>query len=724
MAATLATDKDGFNSADFAIGGASPTPDAPRRILDLISSTPHSFLCPTRELYAASVASAKSYLDPLAIAVNRSQSARHRENGRKRKRSELDEDFAGSILQLQQLYVEGFTASQIWEQAAIILKSSKREIKRDLSLTISKRSASAPQPEVELMHFGNGSEPESSESYGSSSQLEDVSELSSTDDAGNVDSRSRHENLGKEDSDAESNVGEMTDGEGDTTGSVQEGHNVYVQDPYGLNDGFFSIDDFNKQSEFFERQDARGDHNDTASDEEDIDWHADPLALGNSISDTNKRSQDRAPEADAGDGNTTDTTEEEGPTFGDANSEFDSDSEEERPSHTGAEDSSTWINTNDIKYADFFAPPPRKASNKKMRALPKTQPDEDDVENDIQRAMADVRRDLFEDDTDEDVDSVSSNGDSQSQVHRSSHEKQRARIADEIRRLEAANVAKKEWMLSGEARAVDRPVNSLIEEDMDFERIGKPVPVVTHETTEDIEELVKRRILSKEFDEVVRRHPGALAGQDLRRGRFELDDTKPQQSLAELYEADHLRATDPNYLDQKDHRLRREHAEITQLWKGISSQLDSLSNWHYKPKTPQASINVVTDVATIAMEEARPTASGAVNTTGALAPQEIYAPGDDGKVGGEVILKSGASVAKEEMTREEKIRRRRRQKEKIKKANSGAAEQQSQKATQRQQLISDLKKGGVKVIGDRGEMRDVYGQKVTSSANQGDVLKL
>ncbi|GKZ28163.1 U3 snoRNP protein, partial [Aspergillus brasiliensis] len=173
--------------------------------------------------------------------------------------------------------------------------------------------------------------------------------------------------------------------------------------------------------------------------------------------------------------------------------------------------------------------------------------------------MADVRRDLFEDEpSGEDSDEHELAGGSQNNY--SSHEKQRARIADEIRRLEAANVAKKDWMLAGEARAVERPVNSLIEEDLDFERIGKPVPVVTAELSEDIEELVKRRILAKQFDEVIRRRPGVSDAQSARGPRPELEDTKPQQSLAELYEADHLRATDPNFVDPKNQKLIREHA--------------------------------------------------------------------------------------------------------------------------------------------------------------------
>lgn len=419
------------------------------------------------------------------------------------------------------------------------------------------------------------------------------------------------------------------------------------------------------------------------------------------------------------------SSDEEGPTFGNANLRGGFDSEEEDSDSAGADggDGAGWINTSDIKYADFFAPPPRKVTTKKSRPLPKTQPDPADLDNDVDRAMADVRRDLFEDEASDDEAPSDDGKDPESQ--RSTHEKQRAQIADEIRRLESANVAKKEWMLSGEARAAERPMNSLIEEDLDFERIGKPVPVVTTEMSESIEDLVKRRILAKEFDEIIRRRPGASDVQDARKARFELDDTKPQQSLAEIYEADHLRATDPNYVDPKNQKLVKEHAEITNLWKEISGQLDTLSNWHYKPKAPQANINVITDVSTVMMEEARPTASGAVNDLAALAPQEIYAPGSDGKSTGEVVLKTGASVAKDEMTREEKAKLRRQQK-KQKKTGTGHSNQQSSKAAEKQQLVSDLKKGGVKVIGKQGEITDIHGSKVDGAGtkNSGDTLKL
>ncbi|KAJ5134074.1 hypothetical protein N7526_005439 [Penicillium atrosanguineum] len=346
------------------------------------------------------------------------------------------------------------------------------------------------------------------------------------------------------------------------------------------------------------------------------------------------------------------------------------------------------------------------------------------MDEDVDRAMADVRRDLFnesEEEEEEEGDGLDDSVDAPNQ--KSTHEKQRARIADEIRRLEAANVAKKDWTLAGEARAIERPINSLIEEDLDFERVGKPVPVATNETTEDIEKLVKARVLAKEFDEVIRRRPGASNVQAPRKSRFELEDTKPQHSLAEMYETDHLRATDPNYIDSKDRKLMREHAEIDSLWKDISSQLDTLCNWHYKPKVPQASINVVTDAPTIMMEEARPTAGSAAGGPSALAPQEIYAPGDDGRVAGEVVLKTGATISKDEMTREDKARTRRQKKSQRK--TDGELTQQTGKNAEKQQLVSDLKKGGVKVINKEGQVTDMSGERVGADAkNSADALKL
>jgi U3 small nucleolar RNA-associated protein MPP10 len=686
-------------------------------------STPWTFLRPTNDLHNLVADSAKRILDPLAASVVEEQSARRLAN-KKRKRSEAGLDVANPPLQLKSLYVDGFTSNQIWEQAIRILESAGSEVERDVALLAehSEYLYSGDEDQSVLLDVSNP-EDTGSESDDADSVSNDSSENASEDDL-DQELGDGSDRLDQEDSDAMSQIDEEMSDEDASMHSTEEDPGTYVEDRFGLNDGFFSIDDFNKQSEQLERQDARGgaDDDDDGGSDEEVDWHANPLLAGNAMPAAKKDalSKERRPDNDD---DMDDSSEEDGPTFGNADlrGNFDSDDDDD-VSHAGNADAADWIDTSDIKYADFFAPPPRKASSKKARALPKTQPAEAIMDDDVDRAMADVRRDLFdESEEEEEGDGLDESGDAPNQ--RSTHEKQRARIADEIRRLEAANVAKKDWMLAGEARAVERPMNSLIEEDLDFERVGKPVPVVTNETTEDIEELVKRRVLAKEFDEVIRRRPGAPDTQAPRKSRFELEDTKPQQSLAEMYETDHLRATDPNYVDSKDRKLMREHAEIDSLWRDISSQLDTLCNWHYKPKVPQASINVVTDAPTIMMEEARPTAGSAAGGPSALAPQEIYAPGDDGRVAGEVVLKTGATIAKDEMSREDKARARRHKKSQRK--TDGEPTRQPGKNAEKQQLVSDLKKGGVKVINKEGQVTDMSGEKVAAGAkNSADALKL
>lgn len=77
----------------------------------------------------------------------------------------------------------------------------------------------------------------------------------------------------------------------------------------------------------------------------------------------------------------------------------------------------------------------------------------------------------------------------------STHEKRQAALAKQIAELEQEAIGPKDWTLLGEATAKARPENSLLEEDLDFEQVGKVVPVVTEETVKTLEELIKKRIL-------------------------------------------------------------------------------------------------------------------------------------------------------------------------------------------------------------------------------------
>ncbi|KAL9131771.1 MAG: hypothetical protein Q9217_000376 [Psora testacea] len=708
-------------------------------LLSALTTSPHDFLQPYATLYAASLAQLKEFLDPLAAVISEAQQRRQQAARRKRKRGEKHSIDETTPLALKQVYLEGFDIDQIWEQARRILDASRGEVERSLSTILPTSTGDAKRSTVTnghkhkqpAMRFRESDKdslhvtsPRSTAGEDDERDLED-SEIDGLEDSvligGAKDSGDlkEHEEL-QDGTDGEERIG-VSDEEKETA-------EVFVPDKLGLNDGFFSIDDFNRQSDFLEQQDLRGEGDGAASDEEVIEWDADPLTANK----PQRVGKDLVEEGDQEDS----LDEEDGPTFGNAdlNDLELSDSGDASQPSVQIEDISIVHNTNDVKYADFFAPPPRKLTKStRRRALPKTQPTPSNtaltepLEEDIQRTISAVRRDIFEDDLTPDEASDSAPPDPSDR--RSSHQKRQAKLVEEIRRLEAAAVAERDWTLSGEAAATDRPINSLLEEDLEFERAGKPIPVITQEVSEDIEALIKRRILAREFDEVIRRRPTNLVtgkGKDVRRGRFELEDGKPQQSLVEIYEAEHLKTIDPEgYVDKRDEKLKQEHAKIEALWRDVSAKLDALSSLHFRPKPPEVSISVVADVPTITMEDPRPAAGDDVAGESMLAPQEIYKPGEGRNKKLEVGTRSGLPVAREEMTREQKIRRRRREKERIRKAGGlgekkdGQGKAVGKKAEEKKDVVRDLKKGGVRIIGRKGEIRDVEGNTVRGSGALG-----
>ncbi|MCJ1379089.1 U3 snoRNP protein [Xylographa soralifera] len=713
-------------------------PSSDQLLLSTLSNSPYSFLQPSPTLHTAALVLAKRYLDPLAFSVSQAQEQRLQDARRKRKRGQDDEGSARNVLRLKQVHLEGFAIDQIWEQARRVLDASREEIERSLSdilPTVTKSSneleKDVPQEAIKMVRFdedGFEVDDEDESEDGSQDDIEPEDASDAENDLDNTDLVEKLLDRGELDheeiDDDEGDIGDEEDIEqgdsdlemDDTGGAEPE---IFKPDKHGLNDGFFSIDDFNRNSEFLEQQDVRGDPNNGApSDEEDIDWDADPMTT---------TSETRNPVNDDDDA---ESSEDDGPTFGNADltapfSDSDASSERDTP----LEDT-TLSNTNAIKYEDFFAPPPLPTKKRARRPLPKTQPPP--PEDDIQRTISAVRRDLFEDEP------SPLPSDTEATPHPSStpsnplstHQKRQAALASQIRALEAANVAKRDWTLAGEARAAERPLNSLLEEDLDFERAGKPVPVITAAVSEDIEALIKRRILARQFDEVRRRRPdslrGAPGGEGVRRGRAELDDAKSKVGLGELYAEQHLRDVDPDrFVDARDAAVGKAHAEIERLWSEVSAKLDALSSWHYRPRPAEVVVRVLGDVPAVRMEEARPSGVRGVGVgegASMLAPQEVYA-GGEGAEKGEVV-RGGGVVGREEMTREEKLRRRRREKERGRKREGGRREGgkgvgekgavgEGRKKKGEKEVVAELKRGGVKVIGKKGEVRDVEGRMVT-----------
>lgn len=201
------------------------------------------------------------------------------------------------------------------------------------------------------------------------------------------------------------------------------------------------------------------------------------------------------------------------------------------------------------------------------------------------------------------------------------YEKRMEALQAQIKELEAENVAKKDWVLMGEATSRSRPQDSLLQEDLEFERTMKAVPVITEAVVQGLEERIKSRIKDNRFDDVVRIR--AVDDKPFLPSRFfELQDTKSSRSLAQIYEDEYVVTQNGGTGgDDRDGRLKKEHDEITKLWDSICSKLDALCNAHYTPKAPKASISTVSNISAATLESALPTSK---TVSSMLAPEEVF----------------------------------------------------------------------------------------------------
>ncbi|RPA85147.1 Mpp10 protein [Ascobolus immersus RN42] len=647
-------------------------------------TSPHIFLSPsnTDSLHSASLSAAKQFLDPVAATLAHAP---------QNKRRKTNND--GGVL-LDQVYVEGFDVDQVWEQVKGLVDRVYEGCKEFAEPKQVVEDSVFPSEDEEDDSEGNSDEDDEDLSGSEGEQLSDDEEEL---DGEELDGEASEDEEGDEDAGFGNDDDEE---EEDVDSELEEGGGTYVKDVHGLNDGFFSIDDFNRITEEFEQMDQQGIMPSDDEDGEPLDFTADPSEL--SVMPTKDKKGKKHAKDDA----------------------------EEDEEHDDYEDSdegeANGDNANDLMYDDFFLPPPKPAGKgKKNRGWAQDEREasrkEPKYENDMERIEADmarVRRDLF--------DSLSPEPEDEKQVmgsgpKLSTFQKQQTALTQQIRQLEQAAIAKKQWTLAGEAKGRDRPQNSLLEEDLDFERVSKPVPVITQTVTESLEEMIKGRILAGNFDDLPRRRPDEhLLSSSARRGRVELDDTKATEGLADIYEREH--AEGQGAKTKAEQALEKDHAEITELFKTVMYKLDSLTSYHYTPKPATESLTIVSDTAVIAMEDAQPTAASADLTTSRLAPQEVYDPRKDsserakgeGK-SGELVLKSGAPLSRAEMSTEDKkkLRKRMKEQEKKKKAAEGKSHGKNNvKEGSRKDVEDTLRKGGVTIIGKGGEKRDLDGKEV------------
>ncbi|KAJ2863477.1 U3 snoRNP protein [Coemansia asiatica] len=247
---------------------------------------------------------------------------------------------------------------------------------------------------------------------------------------------------------------------------------------------------------------------------------------------------------------------------------------------------------------------------------------------------------------------------------KSEFEKRQEKLQGLISKLEDEAVEKKDWVMTGEVTSTERPKNSLLAEDLDFEYTQKPTPVITQETTQTLEDIIKRRILNEEWDDVERKKD--IQQKPFRPSEFiELDDKKSKKSLAEVYEDQFMaeKAGD-DYVPEDDAKVAEAHREVDSQFRNLFAQLDALSNFHFAPRPATADIEIRTSAPALQMEEKLPVT---MTTAEQLAPEEVFEK-NQGRNG-----RTGDLMGETELTREDRKRRRQKKKAVQKKKNTETA---------------------------------------------------
>lgn len=198
---------------------------------------------------------------------------------------------------------------------------------------------------------------------------------------------------------------------------------------------------------------------------------------------------------------------------------------------------------------------------------------------------------------------------------KSSFEKRQEKMNEKIASLEKELLEKKPWQLQGEVTAQKRPENSLLEETLHFDHAVRMAPVITEETTLQLEDIIKQRIRDQAWDDVVRKEKPKEDAFEYKK-RLTLDHEKSKLSLAEIYEQEYIKLNQQKTAEEEN----PEHVEIQKMMDSLFLKLDALSNFHFIPKPPVPEIKVVSNLPAVTMEEVAPVS---VSDAALLAPEEV-----------------------------------------------------------------------------------------------------
>ncbi|KAM5291280.1 U3 small nucleolar ribonucleoprotein MPP10 [Glossophaga mutica] len=280
---------------------------------------------------------------------------------------------------------------------------------------------------------------------------------------------------------------------------------------------------------------------------------------------------------------------------------------------------------------------------------------------------------------------------------KSSFEKRQEKMNEKIASLEKELLEKKPWQLQGEVTAQKRPENSLLEETLHFDHAVRMAPVITEETTLQLEDIIKQRIRDQAWDDVVRKERPREEAHEYKK-RLTLDHEKSKLSLAEIYEQEYVKL----HQEQRAEEENPEHVEIQKMMDSLFLKLDALSNFHFTPKPPVPEIKVVSNLPAITMEEVAPVS---VSDAALLAPEEVKEKNKAGDL--KTAAEKTATDRKRERRKKKyrkhmKIKEKEKRKKLLEKSNPGQAGKYS-KAAAAEKLQQLTKAGRASLLKDEGK---------------------
>jgi len=247
-------------------------------------------------------------------------------------------------------------------------------------------------------------------------------------------------------------------------------------------------------------------------------------------------------------------------------------------------------------------------------------------------------------------------------VRKSAFQKEQEKLAGQIRQLEELAVGEKPWLLRGEASAKERPKNSALSVEMDFDRTHRPSPDVNEIITAKLEETIKLRIADNIFDDEENFKP--VTGNHAKQLDFSsVEDTRSSKGLADIYEDEYLRAKQLAKTGNHEavERTSAQTDDIYVLFRSLSSKLDALCSFQAAQKIDADNVPLSIGGAALKIEEVTSHMMSHASKNG---PEEVLNIGF-GK--GETCRKAaGETRADGELTNVQKKARRAKEKRKHK----------------------------------------------------------